>query len=184
MKTLNLTLTLLPFLLAGCAAMSVEECQVANWAQVGEQDGQLGNSNRLASYYKSCEKVGIQPNQQLYNQAYQQGLKRYCQPAVIFDKSLTGSGNYSVCPIEQHAVLRPYYDVGSAYYAAKREKKQLEDDLERYQGYLLDKKLSQEKRNNYIDKIRALKDDYRTVERDYAVAKRDLERFKRERRLP
>lgn len=180
MKTFKATLLIAVMALSGCAAMSIEECQTANWASVGERDGQNGRSNRIASYYKSCEKAGLVPNQRLYEQGYQKGLVNYCQPTVILDKSLAGSGSYSVCPVEKHSLLRPYYEVGSEYYDAKRKKESVYGDLKRYQDYLLDKNLSKDKRDNYINKVRDLKDDYRSAERDYDYADRALQRFKRD----
>lgn len=80
-------------------------------------------------------------------------------------------------------MLRPYYEVGNAYYNAKQNKESTYDELQRYQDYLLDKNLSKEKRDEYINRVRDLKDDYREAERDDDAAERALERFKKERNL-
>ncbi|WP_347452751.1 DUF2799 domain-containing protein [Acinetobacter thermotolerans] len=169
--------------LSGCAVMSVSECQVADWLDVGQRDAFAGRQKRFAEYEKACAKANIQPNQALYDTGYTKGRFEYCQPEVIFQSSLEGSGSYQICPVAQHAELKPYHDVAAQYYQAKKVKDQLFDELERYQGYLLDPKLSKENRETYTRRIRELKIKQERIEFDYFDAEHKLARFKRERGL-
>ena len=179
-NVLKLALLCLVVTLSGCATLSPQECHTANWKQIGENDGQSGYSSRIAQHYKACSKVNVIPNQKLYEFGYQEGQKYYCQPEVIFDKALQGGGSYHVCPVEQHARLRPFYDVPYAYYQSKKNRDALVKEIDKYQNYLLDKKLSKEKRDSYIDKIRDLKNDKNRLESDFEYAERRLNRFERD----
>ncbi|QIO06220.1 DUF2799 domain-containing protein [Acinetobacter shaoyimingii] len=170
-------------MISGCATLSPQECQTANWKQIGEKDGQAGRPNRLAQHYKACSKVNIVPNQSLYESGYRQGQKYYCQPHVIYEYALKGSGGYRVCPVDQQADLRPFYDIPNDYYQAKNKRDSVLKELDKYQDYLLDKKLTQEKRNFYINKIRELKSEKSRVEDDYDDALRRLNRFERQNNL-
>lgn len=169
--------------LNACATLSPQECQTANWRQLGEQDGQAGRTNLLAQHYKACSKVNIVPNQSLYESGYRQGQKYYCQPQAIYERALEGSGGYRICPVEQHANLRPFYDIPNNYYQAKKKRDSVLKDLDKYQDYLLDKKLTAEKRNLYINKVRELKSEKTRVEDDYEDALKKLKRLERQNNL-
>lgn len=169
--------------LAGCATLSPAECQTANWKQIGLNDGQNGLTNRISQHHKACAKANIVPNQALYAAGYQQGQTYYCQPQIIFERAINGGGSYRVCPVEQQAQLRPYYDVPYSYYQARKKRKDLVDELDKYQDYLLDKNLNSQKRDQYIEKIRKLKSEKYDVESDFDDAERRLRNFERKNKL-
>lgn len=169
--------------LTGCATLSPEECRTANWYQIGEQDGQSGYSDRISKHDKACSKVNIIPNTALYRSGYKHGLKSYCQPEIIYDHALNGSGGYQVCPSETHSQLRPYYNVASRYYDTKTKREKFYKELDKYQGYLLDNKLSAEKRDQYISKIKDLKNQQFRIDQDFRYAEEDRYRFERRNRF-
>lgn len=169
--------------LSACATLLPAECQTANWKQIGLSDGQNGLTNRISQHHKACAKVSIVPNQRLYESGYQQGQTYYCQPQIIFERAINGGGSYRVCPVEQHAQLRSYYDVPYSYYQARQKRNALLDDLEKYQDYLLDKNLTAQKRDQYIEKIRKLKSEKYEVESAFDDAERRLRNFERQNKL-
>lgn len=183
MKIINTCAMLSLLLLSGCSVMSVEECQQANWADVGERDGASGLYVRAADYQKACAKGNIQPNTALYHLGYQKGRQQFCQPQVVFQNSLKGLGNYEICPVELRGQLEPYHRVAREYYHARQEQESLLSDLERYQRYLLDKDLSKERREEYRTKIRELRIKQDRIEFNYLEAERRLARFQREKGL-
>ncbi|MFV5492187.1 DUF2799 domain-containing protein [Acinetobacter sp. ASP199] len=180
MRLVYALLTASVLMFSGCTVMTVKECQVADWLDVGQRDGTAGRYNRFAQYEKACAKGNIQPNQSLYEVGYTKGRFDYCQPETIFYASLNGGGSYQVCPYVQHAQLKPYHDVASQYYQAKKAKDEWFDELERYQTYLLDNQLSKENRESYIRRIRELKIKQERMEFNYFEAERKLARFQRE----
>lgn len=177
MKTYIFLITPL-FLLSGCAAMDIEECKTANWFNTGEKDGMNGNRSNLDEYYSACQKANITPNQDLYNQGYKKGISYYCKPESIFNRALNGNGNYEVCPIEKHSLLRPYYQVAHEYYQAENALKNSENAVE-YNLNKLDKndlsakERSEYKKNLYDARLNTNKNQYR-----YQNALKQLEVFK------
>lgn len=165
------------FLLMGCTTLTPEQCLTANWVQIGEQDGLRGYIERTEQHRQACAKVNIQPNVMQYKEGYQTGLKVYCQPQVILEHALQGRGRYDICPAPLQSGLYPYHDAGRRFYEAQQQRDQFIAELEKYQGYLLDEKLSLEKRHEYINKVKALKVKKYTVDKKYDEAERVIERL-------
>lgn len=170
-------------LLSGCAVMSVEECQQADWTRIGERDGRAGLYSRIGDYTKACAKADIQPNKIAYQWGYIEGREQFCTPATVFYQRLEGHGNYEICPAELRAQLYPYHAVADAYYQARRDYDALLDDLERYQRNLLDQNLSLQRREEYRKKVRELRIQQTRIEFNYQEAARQLARFRRDKGL-
>ncbi|MEB3754765.1 DUF2799 domain-containing protein [Acinetobacter sp. MD2(2019)] len=169
--------------LSGCAAMSVSECQTANWSAIGEKDGSSGKERRLAQYFKACSKADIMPSQSLYEQGYIRGQNYYCQPNTIFYQALKGNANYQVCPVQRRSQLRPYYEVANDYYRAERHYQQYQDHLMEYTRRASDMSLKPEERDRYLKKLNDLQRDSYRIESEYRDAIRKLEQFKYQHRL-
>ncbi len=102
------------FLLAACQTLSKEECVVADWRVIGEQDGSAGHSpqDRFGKHVQACEKAGVLPNQTLWNEGYQLRLRRFCTPLSGLAHGQK-AGNYNnICPIESAAGFRSGYELG------------------------------------------------------------------------
>lgn len=165
--------------LSGCATLSPQECRTAQWSEIGEKDGSSGYSNRIDKHQKACSKVNIEPDHKLYEKGYQLGLRSYCQPEVIFDGALDGRGGYRVCPSELHAQLAPFYNVADQYYRSKKDKDAKDKEIETYRDYLLDDKITKEKREEYLKKIKSLKQDKLRLDLNFNHAERELNKFRR-----
>ena len=128
-------------LLSGCQSLTPTECKIANWGQIGEQDGSRGSYDQIARHVEGCaiQKISVSPDSvRQYRQGYQRGLSSYCQPEIVLDLALNGSGNLSVCPVREQAMLRPYAQAGKRYYDAQkaiedvdRKQRNLETELEK-----------------------------------------------------
>ena len=114
--------------LASCQTMSKEECAVADWRVIGEQDGAAGYNpqDRFARHVKACTKAGVAADQSLWYQGYQQGLPRYCTPLNGLSVGTQGKSYANVCPIDLEADFREGYDLGRSYYRKKNEIRSLE----------------------------------------------------------
>ena len=61
--------------LSGCATLTVEECQQADWQTIGYRDGKAGQDvDYILKHNKACAKSNITPNKVLWEQGRQQGL--------------------------------------------------------------------------------------------------------------
>lgn len=162
-----------------CASMSPEECVVADWRQIGLQDGNAGyNNQQLARHQKACTKVNITPDFNQYRIGYQAGLKNYCQPQNVFSLAMQGRGDINVCPSHQQALLAPFYHVPLDYVEAKKEVDNQIENLERIDRHLRDK-LSDDERRRYHGERRSAHLRLRQAEAEYDHQARRLRDFQR-----
>lgn len=117
--------------LASCQTLSKEECAVADWRVIGEQDGAAGYEpqDRFARHVQACTKAGVAADQTLWYQGYQQGLPRYCTPLNGLSVGSQGKGYANVCPIDLDAGFREGYDLGRIYHQKKSELSSLESRI-------------------------------------------------------
>lgn len=99
--------------LAGCAGMSANECELANWGAVGYEDGARGRStDHFGRYRKNCAKHAVAPDFQAYQSGREGGLHEYCQPTRGFQEGARGAKYASVCPANLEAAFLDSYFEG------------------------------------------------------------------------
>lgn len=102
--------------LAGCETgppMTPAQCQVADWAQVGFQDGSQGRPpERFVALEQACAAAGLPADGRAYMAGRQQGLVEFCQPSRAFRLGLSGGGYAGVCPPEFDNLFRLAYSDG------------------------------------------------------------------------
>lgn len=77
--------------LSGCASMSEKECLSANWFEQGLEDGRAGaERERLQDHAKACGKLGIVPDQALWQEGWSEGIRVYCRPENGWRLGLAG----------------------------------------------------------------------------------------------
>lgn len=118
-------------LISSCQTLSKEECAVADWRVIGEQDGAAGYNpqDRFARHVKACTKAGVAADQTLWYQGYQQGLPRYCTPLNGLTVGSQGQSYANVCPIDLDPGFREGYDLGRIYHQKKGEISSLESRI-------------------------------------------------------
>lgn len=179
----GLILSLCGLLLSGCQTLTPTECRIANWVQMGEQDGSSGRYDRIASHVDSCAKQQIivpAMSVQQYRIGYQQGLQAYCQPDVILDLALTGSGNLSVCPASKQAALRPYAQAGKRQYDAHKALDETDRKQRNLETELQKTETTDQRRVEIRQELRRL--DQQLVERrlDFNLADQSLQRLRQQ----
>lgn len=117
--------------LTSCQTMSKEECAVADWRVIGEQDGAAGYNpqDRFARHAKAYTKAGVAADQTSWYQGYQQGLPRYCTPLNGLSVGSQGQSYANVCPVNLDSGFREGYDLGRTHYEKKREMNNLESRI-------------------------------------------------------
>lgn len=87
-------------LLASCASLSPEQCQNADWRQIGFADGANGmHASRIQEHASACAKIGAKPDMQAYLSGRMEGLVSYCQPENGFVVGRRGAAdNAGDCP--------------------------------------------------------------------------------------
>lgn len=120
--------TLLFVLLTGCQAITPQQCTVADWYQLGHQDGAKGKeSHYISNYVKPCSKVNIIPNSSLWHKGREEGLKKYCTVETAYLEGLNGNKLNHVCPANsQNRVIA--WEKGYNIFSLKQAYKKAESD--------------------------------------------------------
>lgn len=96
--------------LSGCASLSADDCQSADWLQIGQKDGARGySSSRINSHVSACKKHDVKVNQSQYKQGRKLGLKTFCEASNGYRYASEKREYKSVCPSNLEAgFLREY----------------------------------------------------------------------------
>lgn len=148
---------LLCALLSGCAMMSAEECQHADWYALGLKDGIDG---RPAAYVQqrveACAEADVAADSRRYDQGRSEGLRQYCRLENAFSKGTNGGSYGGVCPPAVDAEFRRRFAIGRAAHDAKKEVKRIEGRIEIKERDL---------RNTYKDEENRLREETRDEDR-------------------
>ena len=118
-------------LLASCATMSPEECQVADWREVGQRDGLRGEAlSLLGQRAEDGSKANVSIDAQVYRQGRDLGLASYCRLENAVPLGLGGASYLGVCPVAIDAVFQQRYQVAHAVYVLRKEVKDLDERTE------------------------------------------------------
>ncbi|MFW2177971.1 MULTISPECIES: DUF2799 domain-containing protein [unclassified Moraxella] len=110
--------------MSGCATMSKQECQVADWQAVGYKDGKIGQDwDYLQNHAKACGKIAIIPDREKWESGRQQGLKEYCTPAVAYNIGTWGKTPSAVCPNEIRPAMAEANRLGQQVYQLDEQRK-------------------------------------------------------------
>lgn len=151
-------------LVAACATLSEEECLEGNWREIGQRDGQAGRTaSFLTEHAKACEKIGILPDQSLWEQGRQAGLSAYCTPPKAYDEGRSGRGLSPVCPAAQLPALQLAHGKGMAWHRLSNEINVLDREISDLHTKVV-KESDEEKRALYLANIRSLESIIRLLE--------------------
>ena len=105
--------------LPGCATMSESDCLTADWAVIGEVDGQQGRPlSELNRYRRQCSEYGVVPDSQVYMAAREQGLALFCTTNNGYREGRSGNRNENVCPVANAGDFQTGHDLGRAVFAS------------------------------------------------------------------
>lgn len=120
--------------LMGCASMTVEECKVARWGEVGLRDGLAGAPlSRLSDLVKDCAEAKVSVDTPAYLQGRDQGLISYCRVENAGQLGLSGGTYAGVCPPHIDGEFRRRFSLGREVYDARAQVRSLDSrriDLE------------------------------------------------------
>ena len=161
-------------LLASCASLSPEQCQNADWRQVGYADGANGlPGSRIQDHASACAKIGAKPDMEAYLSGRMEGLVSYCQPENGFDVGRRGApDNAGDCPPHVRGAFLQNYRQGREINALeaqisslrgtmdneRREMRRREDRIEDIRKELRRPNVSPERRNSLLGEMERLID--------------------------
>ncbi|MGB6100524.1 MAG: DUF2799 domain-containing protein [Comamonas sp.] len=123
--------------LAGCAAMSQEECRTADWGEQGMRDALNGHPrSRLADIREACAEAGVVPIESLYWNGWNAGIARFCTPENGERWGRDGRSYHNSCPPQIEAGFLSRYRAGRRVYDAEQALQQLQREQDRLQWQL------------------------------------------------
>lgn len=85
-------------LLQGCATLSGNECETADWWLIGQEDGAEGLPLvHLAEHRESCAEHGVTPDQDAYAKGHRSGLAVYCTRFTGYKVGRSGQPYHGIC---------------------------------------------------------------------------------------
>ena len=160
---------------AGCATLNKEECERANWQDLGQRDGRSGYTNaRLTKHQEACSEHGISVNTTEYTRGYQNGLKSFCTKQNGFEQGKSGKTNQRVCPPKLQSLFNKGYTQGRRIYELNKGIEAAEKAIADLNSRI-DETYSKEE----FEK-RSYASERRRLSRDKATQERKLRRLERE----
>jgi hypothetical protein len=142
--------------LSGCATMTVEECKVARWGEVGLRDGLAGAPlSKLNDLVKDCAEAKVAVDTPAYLQGRDQGLITYCRIDNAVRLGLDGKTYYGACPANIDGEFRRRYSVGREVRDANEELRSLEGRRHGLERQLREAKKDDERRK-FRDELSSL----------------------------
>ena len=127
-------------MLASCEtgpAMEPAQCAVADWRQIGFQDGSNGRApERFVERQQACIAAGYGADQQAYMAGRREGLWNWCRPDRAFQLGLAGNGYSGQCPPELDGAFRDAHADGSRAYQALSALRSAESSVSSLRGDL------------------------------------------------
>lgn len=165
---------------ASCAVMNEQECQAANWWDVGHEDATSGQTADISRYREACAEYGVAPVSDQYQLGYDDGLIDFCTLNKGYQFGRQGNSYQQTCPphieadfVQGYRQGRELYDVEyqltnieqkieSNFYRIER----IHDDIYTLQERAHDNKLTQAERENYRLQVSNLRHQILQLRRD------------------
>ena len=171
--------------LQGCATMSEADCLTADWAVVGEVDGQQGRPlSELNRYRRQCAEYDVVPDTQAYIEARERGLTVYCTPSNGYREGRSGVRDELVCPAALAPDFQRFHRMGRAVFtsldrlrntgasirSSQRAIENLRSDIEEREAALDSDDTTDERRRELRDEIDSIEGRIDLLEAEIAVS--------------
>jgi len=177
-----LTVLLLSVLVSGCAAMSKNECQTAQWQSVGYEDGAKGYSvSRIGEYRKSCAEYNVAPDLATYTEGRRQGLQEWCTPSNGYLQGTRGAIYNGICPKTLETEFKQSMQRGKVVFDMRQTIKnqkvliaRLNRDLTTIEQEISDKEAELVSNNTHPGRRILLLDQIRKADQDRQAVRYDI----------
>lgn len=131
-RSVNAAWMLVVLVCSGCATLNEEECQHADWVEIGYQDGTKGYPDQLQHHVKACSKHGVVADADRYRSGHLRGITEYCVPATGYQLGVDKEEYDGQCPQAQEAefVAEYVYGLRGAMDSLKIEQEAVDGDLD------------------------------------------------------
>jgi Protein of unknown function (DUF2799) len=168
--------------LSGCASLSENECQTADWESIGYRDGSRGHdAGRIADHAEACAEYHIKADRELYEEGRQRGLELFCTGANGLRVGRQGSSYSGACPLSLEAEFVRGYELGRELHDLDAHMQQLQSEIQRVQAELRreDPPLGDRERDALLYRLRDLEREYGRSESDLRMLEGRAREFPR-----
>ncbi len=180
--------TLAVGLLSGCASLSKEECQSADWFVIGLEDGSAGKSlETIGQHRKACAKIAVTPDFSEYERGHTRGLARYCTAENGFMVGRDGGQLTSVCANlpgdflqgfhagkSRHEAQQQLATVSALLTQQEQRLGEIDGDIRQLEAALISPESTSRERRQYLQSLRSLQDEKAAVESERDLLGQDL----------
>ncbi|MFT5541800.1 MAG: hypothetical protein ACI97K_001856 [Glaciecola sp.] len=118
-------------LLGGCANMSKEQCETANWQAIGYEDGVAGQrDSQFSQHRQECADHGVTASIDDYLSGHKDGSQKYCTKTNGFFLGMKGKSYNRNCPDALAKSFLVGLADGKQIYSAERRMLSSEDALD------------------------------------------------------
>lgn len=123
----------------GCATMTAEECAVADWERIGEQDARAGHGmDYFARRASDCTEAGYSADQDAWTDGWDVGITWFCTRNNGFRKGLDGYRYEQICPGYLEAEFLDGYETGIAIHDLQSQVESTLSEIDQLEGRLKD----------------------------------------------
>ena len=166
--------------LVSCAVMSPQECQLANWREIGRMDGLAGKPLAFFDERRNeCAEADVHADTQGYLSGREQGLRSYCQIGNALQLGLRGESYEGVCPPPMDPEFRRRHRIGFDVHRFREEVAQLDNRSESLERRLHSREHELERHLNDADKNderRHLRQEFENEQHRIREEQRDIDR--------
>lgn len=123
--------------LASCATLDENQCQVVDWRQLGEADGNRGlPPTHIGEHQKACARFGLPVDAASWQSGWDRGIASYCTPANGLAQGRSGNIYRNACPADQAAAFVQAHRIGKAVHDARQRREVIQDEIDQLIGEL------------------------------------------------
>lgn len=174
-------------ILASCETMSAEECQAADWQQIGYTDAANNGSDAFQSRAQSCQRKGFTADGDAYANGFGRGMRAFCTPERGFSTARYGRSFTGQCPDDlaggfnegfadgqrAHAAIAAVDEVRSKISEAEGRRERIDHDTRETQRDL-NAATTDDDRNRLRRRLDDLRRDRRDANEDLRIANDQL----------
>jgi len=118
--------------LSSCATLNENQCENANWRNLGLSDGLRGYAaGHIAEHEKACARFGLPVEPLAWQSGWQEGIARYCEPLNGLSVGRQGQTYRSSCPTEMAPAFLAAYEIGRSVYRARSDRDSVSNNIAR-----------------------------------------------------
>ena len=169
--------------LCGCATLTPDECQYADWRTIGYEDGIQGRHlGVLSKHREACAKVGVTPDLDAYQAGRMEGIRVFCQPANAYQQGRQGYSYAGICPADMERAFLVAHGEGMAIFNLESAVEETVAAIAYLNGTIENAERRIAKANIALDenkeltgeRRRRIRDDIRDISRD--IGRMEVER--------